>query len=275
MPKMFLRRLLRPFWYRFRIRQALASSSPPILVYQMGKVGSSTITALLRRSPQPHVFHVHRLNPEHIERLRAERRAKGQPIPERDDVGLLLYRHFILAGCRARVITLVREPIGRNISSYFQNLDHLWRTRHAYQRLSLDRLVQGFFELFPHSTPLTWFDDEFKPILGIDVYAYEFPHGRGWLTIRTERYDTLILKSDLDDEAKAVCISNFIGIPPVPLVKRNASNEKPFGEVYREFVRSIRLPASYVDQMLNSRYARHFFSLSEIQDLRQKWLNNG
>jgi hypothetical protein len=44
---------------------------------------------------------------------------------------------------------------------------------------------------------------------------------------------------------------------------RTAPKEKPKGEAYRRFVATVLLDHSYLDAMLESRYARHFYSDEE------------
>src|SRR5882672_2811024 len=97
--------------------------SVPVIVYQMAKVGSSTIASALRRAGLP-VFQVHRMRAEHLAQLRARRHALGwsvPPVPPHDLVGLLLNERLLSKGGRAKVITLVRDPIARNLSSYFEH----------------------------------------------------------------------------------------------------------------------------------------------------------
>jgi hypothetical protein len=42
--------------------------------------------------------------------------------------------------------------------------------------------------------------------------------------------------------------------------------------VYQEFVRTLILPAAYLDEMLGSKYARHFFTDEQLTRVRQKWI---
>ena len=52
-------------------------SMAPIIVYQMGKVGSSSIRDSLKSSGVHPVFHVHRMNPRNIEAVRNAYRRRG------------------------------------------------------------------------------------------------------------------------------------------------------------------------------------------------------
>ena len=61
----------------------------PVIVYQMGKVGSRSITDSLKSCGVHPVFHIHRMNLENIKRVKDEYLKKGRkPLNER--LGILL-----------------------------------------------------------------------------------------------------------------------------------------------------------------------------------------
>lgn len=242
----------------------------------MAKVGSSTVTWALREIDGLHVFQVHLLHPENLRRLRAALRKRGrwqQRLQSDMDVrGGVYYRGLIRPGLKAKVITLVREPIGRNCSLYFQNLDVLWQTADAHERVEVSRLAGEYLERFDHRGGINWFDREFKRVLGVDVYDHPFPHAEGHTRITTDRYDILVLRTDLDDESKKRCVEEFLGVEGLSLRPKNVGSQKPYAAVYRKFLDALELPEPYVDEMLDSKYTRHFFTPGEIASLRAKWL---
>lgn len=61
-----------------KLAQALRKSDcEPVIVYQMGKVGSRSITDSLKSCDVHPVFHIHRMNPENIKRVKNEYLKKG------------------------------------------------------------------------------------------------------------------------------------------------------------------------------------------------------
>ena len=92
---------------------------------------------------------------------------------------------------------------------------------------------------------------------GIDVYRHELPSA-GHTVIRTGQIELLVLKSELDDDAKEAAIARFLAIECVAVRRVNRTALKPTGAVYRNFLASVRPDADYVNRMLESRYARHF-----------------
>jgi len=237
----------------------------------MGKVGSSAVVEAIARTGRP-VFHIHRMEAGHLQRMRDERQALGwhnPPIPSHDRLGLMLREKVIARGRRAKIVTLVRDPIARNLSSYFEHLDAIWQTPDAHQAIPLDRLITGFFERYPHHDPLTWFDEEMKPVLGIDLYDHPFSPD-GHLTVHTDRFDLLILKSEATSDIKQTALSHFLG-SDIVVSEANATRLTRKGGVYAEFLSAIRFSPVYIDKMLNARYARHFYGGEEREALRRKY----
>ena len=84
-----------------------------------------------------------------------------------------------------KIVTLVRDPIGRNVSMYFHDL-HYWLA-YYFSEVRPDRdgarrnrpLIDCFRETFDHRYPLDWFDKELKRLSGIDVYEHAFDRTTG------------------------------------------------------------------------------------------------
>jgi hypothetical protein len=241
----------------------------------MAKVGSTAVLeALQRRRLRP--YHVHRMNAEHLARILEHRRAKGwfeAPLQPHDRYGPGLNESIIRPGKRIRVVTLVRDPIARNLSSYFEHLDAIWSTRDAHEKIAMDELCRGFFERYTHDEPLTWFDDELLPVLGIDVYQHPFP-AEGHLVIRTPRCELLILKAELGDAEKSAALSRFFRMRGIDVRRANDTVAQSNGAAFRRFVEAIRITPEYAEGMLESRYMRHFYSDEERAALRRRWLES-
>jgi hypothetical protein len=237
----------------------------------MGKVGSRSVTdSLIKHGLHP-VIHIHRMNPENIQRVRAEHQ-KHNHKPQNEKIGLWLYKNICGTDRqKAKVITLVREPISRNISAFFQNYQRFAGAKYKRSNFQTDKLIEQFFSEYRHEVPLTWFDNEIKQTLGIDVYKYGFPKELGHLEIRKARIDLLVIKMEIPDRSKAAAIAKFLDLENFQLKRSNIGYQKKYSEAYREFKKKIFLPQAYVDQMLTSKYAQHFYSNGELEDMRRAW----
>jgi hypothetical protein len=246
----------------------------PVVVYQMAKVGSSAVVHALVRSRLP-VFHVHRIHPANIERVRARRRELGwrdYPRVARHEQMARQIRERVLATRKpARFITLVKDPIARNLSSYFEHLDAIWGVDDAHEKVPLQDLCDGFATRYPHEEPLNWFDHEVLPVLGIDVYTQPFP-AEGHVVLRSPLYELLVVKSEIPDETKRDAIANFLGGRVAAIGRANRTEATAKGKVYKEFMRRVELSAAHVEEMLGARYTAHFYDPAEREALRQRYL---
>jgi len=240
----------------------------PVIVYQMGKVGSVSIKNSLESCGVAPVFHVHKMNPSGIHWVRHKYLVINQ-IPWTYWLGERLFADIIHKGRTANFITLVREPISRSISDFFENFGKFIDD----SNYTVEELIRIFIEKAAHAIPLIWFDKEMKPILGIDVYQYPFPKEKGYHVIEKGNFKLLIIKLDIDDSEKERAISEFLGISDFKLTRSNIAKEKSYATMYADFTKKIELPESYVEIMCNSEYTRHFYTDAEIEAIRSKWRN--
>ena len=228
----------------------------------MGKVGSSSILLSLR-SQDHFVFHCHRLD---INVLNATR-----DIPEHKEP-LWLYNNVVKKRKPAKYITLARDPISVNVSSFFQNLDQRTRCQNAHETMTPDELTEIFEEKYSDfKIPLTWFDQEIAVVLDIDVYEYPFPHEKGYQRINKEHIDLLIIRTEAADSVKENAIAEFLGLDSFTLTSANVGEKKDYGNLYKEFKRTITFPPDAIDMYYSAQYTRHFYTPEEIKGLRERW----
>lgn len=260
-------------WVQFYAQLHLKRSTP-IIIYQMGKVGSSSVSKSLELHGIDLVFHIHRMNPDNIEKVRQEYLDNDERPPD-ERIGKGLYSNVVTNRKKAKFITLVREPISRNTSAFFQNFKRFTGVdEYDHADFAIEELVNIFIERYRHPVPLTWFDVEVKQTLGIDVYEYPFPKEKGYLSIKRGNFELLILKLEVDDSIKEKAIAEFLDAEDFRLIRANVGQDKDYARTYKDFLRTIRLPESYVEIMCNSEYTRHFYSDVEIESVRSKWDNH-
>jgi hypothetical protein len=238
------------FWKWEQRRSMQAHGGRPIINYQMGKVGSSTVQAsLVALGLDQPVYHVHFLNPVRVRQIEQQRRkyfrTERYGRLRRSWLYEFLYEQIQRKDRRWKLVTLVREPIARNISTFFENLEvtekadaTAYAVKSAYYGFDIevalerpDPLIELFFERLVHERPLRYFNDE----------------------IRT------------------VFFKEFLGIDGFSLVPANVAIGKVYAPLYRTFKSSIRLPKDYIDRMYDSKYTRQFYSDEEIQRFRRRW----
>lgn len=265
---------------RRRARRTLRGRPDPILVYQMGKVGSSAVAAALQRATDRPVVHVHALTPATLagtEKIYRER----WPVPTNVEH---LWRGQVLAARlrsdparRWDVVTLVRDPVARNVSEYFQGdwmgwLDHDETIANLDDPELVPQLVRGFLDGYDrHEVPSSWFDRHIGPAFGLDVFEHPFPHDAGWQLLETRRVRLLILRHEDLASAAGEALGTFLGGPPVDLAVKNVSAGKTYGPAYHRFLDEAALPSDYLSRVYDTGFGRHFYSQAERRAFAERW----
>lgn len=259
-------------YFATQMRMALTMrQQTPILIYQMGKVGSSSILQSLQAQPNLYPIHVHYIFPENVRWRQQLRQQKNTPERAVMYRGIPIYRQLIQAERPVKIITPVREPIGRNLSFFFQVFELYTGVSHQHSNLSIDELCEIFLRKNEHDLAINWFDIEFQKALGVDVYAYEFPREDGFLRIQHGNLDILLFKAEIDDSLKEDTLADFLNWPHFRLAQANVSENKAYAETYKAFKKQLVLPENYLNSMLNSRYTQHFYTSTERDSIREKW----
>ena len=280
--------------YMWRMRRAYdAAPDEPILVLQMGKVGSMSVQAGLEKQNLPRrIYHVHFLSTERTLQTEEDRRAYFRTERHNDLVRPWL-NQFLLdqyrndtSGKRWKIVTLTREPIARNLSAFFENLqvahgehDGDYVIQSDYYGIepltvNVDRpadIADLFFSLSRHDSPIEFFDREIRDIFGIDVYAEPFPADTGYKIYPGERADLLVLKLEKLSECAGQAFAEFLGINDFELVQRNVGARKIYAPLYDAAKNNMKVPADYADRLYTSKYMTTFYSEEEIEAARQRW----
>lgn len=228
-------------------------SARPVLVYQMGKVGSTSVRSSLAATYPGLSVNTHDFFAGHHNWM--VRR---------------LYRAVTEEGAPLDVITLIREPVGRNISAFFENYERDTGVSFRKSDFTVVQLRDLFLANYPHDLPLEWFENHVERNFGIDVYASPFPE-RGYATYERGPVRLLVVRAEIPDAVKEEAIREFLDLQAFQLVRANVGDEKIYADQYKAFKREVRLPAEYLDRMCTSRYFNHFYSQDVIEEVRRRW----
>jgi hypothetical protein len=270
----------------------------PVLVYQMGKVGSNSLLAGLRAIlPDTPIHHTHLLDPRsfaHYERwfgcdpalppaLVSSTREQIAAAQEHRDV-------LLGDGPRWRVITLTREPMAHFVSVLFHHLELYRRLSgadlsgprglerlHAFAIDSLRRWGRAAAQpdTDPARAALTlacrWFDEELGPVLGVDVYRRPFAFDRGVVRWRTPRADVVLVRFEDLPWAATDAVRALVDREEFALPAENRGQDRLSGASYVEYLHRYRFPADLVAAVYATRYATHFYTEAERGALARRW----
>jgi hypothetical protein len=288
--------------HRYKVSQ---KPDTPVLVYQMGKVGSNSLVhSINKASNSQSAVHIHYLseqgaeilidyytclfgsNSVHIQNYKAQ-------------------REIILKSKRKKIISLIREPIAREISFLFEFLEQLKTfpknnyatdnsilAQHSVLRntttkfsdlmdsdLSVsipkirNHLLQRF-SVFDATTEdyCTWFDRELKTITGVDIFEHSFDKEKGFQVIQTENSDILLLSLEKLNSTESE-IAKFVGIDKsnFSLITKNIATDKSLSDTYKKITSGFKIPLDVANNVYQSRECKHFYTDESITNFIHRW----
>jgi len=256
-------------WQQHKKLIALYSDKDTVFIYQMGKVGSTSLAHSI-----PNAVHIHAF---YTKNHTCPARLKGLAKfgwryyiyrIEQELVAALLRKAF-RDRKETKIITLVREPIKRNVSMFFHDLDAYLFAAHTNclntrvkplptrnQNQSL--LTEVFDQEFDHQYPLTWFDEEMQSMTELRVYDTAFDKEKGFSIVSNQKYKLLCLRTDkIVQRGKE--INDFIG-EEVSIKMNNQAQKKWYGDLYKQFILDYKISGELDNLIKASRYYKHFFN---------------
>jgi len=246
--------LFRQLRKRFGISRRLKAAAP-VLVYQMGKVGSTSLQSSLKKTWPGLTIHTHTVARD-LERNKRDTR--------------IVYDRVIQTGGPLFVISPVRDPLGRNVSAFFQNFERITGVKYDESTFSVEELIRIFLQKFNHEMPLGWFDKHFKPILGLDVYDYDFSSS-GVQVIHHSNIKLLLMRCELPDCVKESAVREFLNLPSFLLANANVGSQKDYAKTYEAFREAFVPPDWLITKMYESRFFNHFYGETYRNRLISEW----
>ncbi len=250
------------------MRAAKGALDADILVFQPGKVASMSVYKGLLQFGLRAVF-IHRFT-------------RWAPLEKRREYEEMLQGTMQGKKC----ITLVREPIARQISAFFQVLyGRREGSRRLFQRRIADMGLQSALRRYMLSTrdefktwfeneflPIeTWFETEFQPTTGIDVFRHPFDVEKGYTIIRENGVEVLLMTMEHLSSLEGV-IGEFVGNSDFMLPKENVGAEKDYARLYQETLDTFEIPREFYDHYYkDSPLMKHFYSQADIEKFAARW----
>jgi hypothetical protein len=260
---------------RRHIAEMLARGVDPIVVYSAPKTASTSVASALDRTGGIETVKVHFVRGEHF--WQGPMHAKIAPD------GLLCHRaieqrascDMLFAGNRPlRIVSVVREPIGFNLSNYTYFGRAYWMRTfwRSAPWMGTDQLFAHFRSTFPHASPSVWWETEFAASTGIDPCTEGFDAERGWQRYRNARFDCLIVRADIPDAEKRAALREFTGLEVAEVVRENANDSQSAPGVYERLRGAVAGDPGYVREMLDLPASRLFFTDAQRERIAERWL---
>lgn len=254
----------------------------PILVFHPGKVGSSSIYTSLKRCG---------LNVAHFCDL-----FYNIYCTDNEEIKKCIFNHYKKQH-NIKIISLVREPISRDISLYFQcaitdvenhirgrvSNDFIKECRKMLLDYTINRKhgihsVNDWMDYVAmngnHGMEFDWFEYEINRLFDIDIYKETFDRQKGYCIIKKGNVELLLMKMEQMNSLDNV-IREFTGCDSFELVNDNVGELKDYSYMYREIKQRITFPKEYVDfYYSNNKCVDWFYSEVEKRAYLNKWKMN-
>ena len=235
-----------------------------VLVYQPGKVASSTVSSTLSH------YGIDNIQIHHISHYDREKYGYHEAIDN-------LYKWWIKNIATkepVRVISLVRDPIARSISTYFQ-------IYHEDYSLSDDVLLDPLLGAKKYIDKemkegdagylFKWFDDEIFETFDINVFDFPFNKEKGYGLICQGNIHILLLTVEQLLENKDI-IETFLNINGLQFLEKNVGREKPYRFVYNDVLNEISVEEDVLDfYYRDNKKMKHFYTEEQIEKFRSRW----
>ena len=269
---------IRPLADRLGVKPKKFGISQPIIVFQVGKVGSTSMYASLRRLKlDVPVYHQHFLrNLEMLEMWSQQTlddpSAELKMLDNSRELNAMLARKH---PPRFNIISLVRAPIPRCISNFFHyvnvripNFDE----RYKANQLTGAEVADFFVNQYKDDMHDIWFDERIKDVFGLDVYAKGFPKERGYQIFERDNVRLLLLRMEDLNRCAPDAMRDYLNVSNFHLVRANVAEDKTYGALYKDFMSALRLPPAYVAAAHDRRYSKHFYTPQELAASVAPWV---
>lgn len=224
----------------------------------MGKVGSQSIVCVLNKKGIM-AHHIHCLG-NNI--LKSEFPTKNNDIIYNLKANKKKYN----------VIVLVRDPMARNLSAFFQRI-RKWTSKRP-EDMSVREIQKDFINNYDITLSNQWFKRELFTFFGLDIYKYKFPKKDGYKIYNSGRHKILIITLESAEYKLAKALKEFLNISNMFMEKKGAYIDRKVGKDFIEKyldIKNMPFPHSFVEKNYNLDYSKHFYSKKEIKMFKLKW----
>jgi hypothetical protein len=252
---------------------------PPILIYQMGKVGSRSVYKSLEMLSLPNfLLHLHFLSDDLPIHINIHKTANVYPLPYHIYLGQAVNKILkSKANFPCKIITLFRDPIGYYISNLFEApfyaISSMINTNDASSIKKICDIINNkLCQAGAFDYVYNWFDKELKSVFGIDVLNLGFPKEKGYATYSNNNTEVLVMRLEDLSSIWKVAIRGFLGVEAdVKLLKANITTGKQGCDIYQDLKKNIKIDRRICESVYTSNFVKHFYNEKMINDFYLKW----
>jgi hypothetical protein len=239
---------------------------PPVIILTPGKVGSSSVYYTLKNALKyNNVFHIHFLSKIGIENsVNFHLKSDRNSLPMHLLISKLLIKKLKNYKGDLTIVSLVREPVSRSISNFFQNID-FYKDELEDSNLNINEtkalsFIDASFEESLNYLE-NWIDIELYKNLKIDIFKENYAIEDGYAIFKKNNIKLLIFRmEDLNANFKKGTQSFFNLEEGIKLDNFNVGDKKYYSDQYNLIKKKIKIKKDTLDKIFQSKYFSHFYS---------------
>lgn len=265
--KMFLNKLSKV--YHFIKRQYYTNfgfDRDLYLIYTMSKVGSSSVYySLKKKFPYKEIHHIHFLGNTWLESFKSGHPIFNNNIKNADALFKLLDKRK----WNIKIVSLVRDPIARDISGIFQTWEHLFDVKDVSSLTPIE--IVEHFRTAEFSYSQNWFETDFKEFTGLNVFENSFDATKGYEIYFNSKASILILQLEQLNNIYNQALNEFIGFGYYKLQKENVTSSRASGELNAAVKKLLKFPRKKLEDIYQSPYIKTFYNESQVDKFVNRW----
>jgi hypothetical protein len=170
----------------------------------------------------------------------------------------LIRRHF--EEINWRLIVVIRDPVERNVSNYFQGLrSGIYLPGVSDRDVNAEDAFSDFMENYPHHRQEEWISKELAGTFGVDVLSADFDDSAGFRTYAASNVGVIVLRLETLMSIGQQGLRDFLEIPELSITRANEAQHLSHAGVYSELRTRVMSDPAYLVMMQSSTFARKFY----------------
>ena len=235
----------------------IQEKNPPIIILTPGKTGSTSVYKSVKKELSNPIYQIHTLSKYSIDNSFAFHKKNKTPYPLHLTIAKYLNKKLEIYDGNVFIITIIREPISRMISSYFQNIER-------YNNDALD-IMNAKYVISQHLKDAVsyydnWFKIQIENNFEIDIYNDDYLSKECYRIYKNGKINLMLIRMEDLAENFENASKIFLNLQDgIKLEQHNIGKNKYYSNFYKSIRTNMRIDKSLRDKLTDTRFYKEFY----------------